>query len=122
MRGRPVRAACCWPLNRGSELFEVGADGPRLARAPAGDTGEKTRRSTRAADDTVARLAARGLEAQVVSQRLNRRKIDLIPLPEWADPPKARIDELLAAVAGAAAVSRDQRPRGGRRARRRGRP
>ena len=33
-----------------------------------------------------------------MSQRLNRRKIDLIPLPEWADPPKAQIDELLAAV------------------------
>ncbi|MEX2102481.1 MAG: hypothetical protein WD805_00845, partial [Gaiellaceae bacterium] len=28
----------------------------------------------------------------------NRRKIDLIPLPEWTDPPKARIAELLAAV------------------------
>ena len=29
-----------------------------------------------------------GLETALVSQRLNRRKIDLIPLPEWADPPK----------------------------------
>ena len=33
-----------------------------------------------------------------MSQRLNRRKIDLIPEPEWADPPKARIAELLLAV------------------------
>ena len=33
-----------------------------------------------------------------MSERLNRRKIDLIPEPDWADPPKARIDELLAAV------------------------
>ena len=33
-----------------------------------------------------------------MSQRLNRRKIDLIPLPEWSDPPKAEIDRLLAAV------------------------
>ena len=46
----------------------------------------------------VARLAEKGLRAEIVSQRLNRRKIDLIPEPEWADPPKARIDELLAAV------------------------
>jgi trehalose/maltose hydrolase-like predicted phosphorylase len=43
-------------------------------------------------------LADRGLEARIVSSRLNRRKIDLIPLPEWADPPKARLPELLAAV------------------------
>ena len=33
-----------------------------------------------------------------MSERLNRRKIDLIPEPDWADPPKARIDELLTAV------------------------
>ena len=38
------------------------------------------------------------MTAAVVSKRLNRRKIDLIPEPEWADPPKARIGELLAAV------------------------
>ena len=38
------------------------------------------------------------MRAEIVSQRLNRRKIDLIPEPEWADPPKARISELLAAV------------------------
>ncbi len=44
------------------------------------------------------RLAARGLEARIVSERLNRRKIDLIPRPEWADPPKAQIDSLLRAV------------------------
>ena len=50
-----------------------------------------------AAAATVAELGRRGLIAEVVSQRLNRRKIDLIPEPEWADPPKARIAELLAA-------------------------
>jgi trehalose/maltose hydrolase-like predicted phosphorylase len=84
-------------LNRGSELFEVGLDGPRvLARrepTPAEDAA-----LTRAAEQTVAALAARGLESRIVSQRLNRRKIDLIPLPEWSDPPKSQIDRLLAAV------------------------
>ncbi|HVA84926.1 MAG TPA: hypothetical protein VNF73_01280, partial [Candidatus Saccharimonadales bacterium] len=53
---------------------------------------------TAAAELTVTRLGARGVLARIVSQRLNRRKIDLIPLPEWADPPKARIRDLLAAV------------------------
>ena len=43
-------------------------------------------------------LARRGVHTVLVSQRLNRRKIDLIPEPEWADPPKARIGELLTAV------------------------
>ena len=84
-------------LNRGSELFEVGADGPRLiARRKA--TTEEDVALTRAAEQTVAELATRGLETRIVSQRLNRRKIDLIPLPEWTDPPKAEIDGLLAAV------------------------
>jgi trehalose/maltose hydrolase-like predicted phosphorylase len=84
-------------LNRGSELFEVGADGPRLlARREA--TPEEDAALSAAAERTVALLAARGLEARIVSQRLNRRKIDLIPLPEWSDPPKAQIDRLLAAV------------------------
>ena len=84
-------------LNRGSELFEVGADGPVLVggrNASANDDAALDR----AATATVERLAARGLDARVVSQRLNRRKIDLIPLPEWSDPPKAQIDALVRAV------------------------
>ena len=39
-----------------------------------------------------------GLAARIVSERLNRRKIELIPEPGWEDSPKARIDELLSAV------------------------
>ena len=84
-------------LNRGSELFEVGADGPALI-AGRDATAAEDDALDRAAVATVERLAARGLEARVVSQRLNRRKIDLIPLPEWADPPKARIDDLVRAI------------------------
>ncbi|HUI48731.1 MAG TPA: glycosyl hydrolase family 65 protein [Acidimicrobiia bacterium] len=84
-------------LNRGSELFEVGIDGPALlARRQA--TTEEDAALTQAAEDTVAALAARGLVTRIVSERLNRRKIDLIPVPVWADPPKAQIDQLLAAV------------------------
>jgi trehalose/maltose hydrolase-like predicted phosphorylase len=86
-------------LNRGSELFEVGIDGPRIiARREA--TADEDDALTRAAEKVVARLSAHGLDAKIVSQRLNRRKIDLIPFPEWDDPPKAKIDELLAAVQG----------------------
>ena len=91
-------------LNRGSEVFEVGPDGPFVvARREA--TPEEEAALDRAAELTVARLAEHGLGAEVVSQRLNRRKIDLIPLPEWEDPPKARIDELLGAVEGRLAAA-----------------
>jgi trehalose/maltose hydrolase-like predicted phosphorylase len=84
-------------LNRGSELFEVGPDGPEvIARRTA--TPAEDAALTRAAELTVARLAERGLETRIVSQRLNRRKIDLIPLTEWSDPPKAAFDRLLVAV------------------------
>ena len=84
-------------LNRGSELFEVDGDGPRLlARRHATDAEDAA--LTRAAERTVAELAARGLPTRIVSQRLNRRKIDLIPVPEWTDPPKSEIDRLLVAV------------------------
>jgi trehalose/maltose hydrolase-like predicted phosphorylase len=84
-------------LNRGSEVFRVDETGVRLlTRREA--TPEEDAALTAAAEATVAKLAERGLQAEIVSRRLNRRKIDLIPVPAWADPPKARIDELLAAV------------------------
>ena len=84
-------------LNRGSEVFSVDAKGPQLAYRRVA-TAEEDAALSNAAALTIDRLAARGLNARIVSERLNRRKIDLIPEPEWQDPPKARIAELLAAV------------------------
>ncbi|HKH78550.1 MAG TPA: glycosyl hydrolase family 65 protein [Solirubrobacteraceae bacterium] len=84
-------------LNRGSEVYRVNQDGVELtARLTASEAQELA--LDRAAALTVQRLRACGLEARIVSQRLNRRKIDLIPIAAWADPPKARIGELLTAV------------------------
>ena len=40
----------------------------------------------------------RGPIIDIVYNRLNRRKIDMIPEPAWADPPKARIGDLLNAT------------------------
>jgi hypothetical protein len=91
----PGRLFLC--LNRGSEVYRVDADGPKLVERREA-TPEEDASLDAAASDVVARLAEKGLHAEIVSQRLNRRKIDLIPVPEWADPPKARIDELLGAV------------------------
>ena len=72
-------------------------DGPRLAYRRTA-TADEDAALSRAARLTVERLAARGLVTRIVSERLNRRKIDLIPEAEWDDPPKARIGELLAAL------------------------
>jgi hypothetical protein len=93
---RQFHIAC---TNRGSEVYGFGPDGAAVVLE---------RREATAAEneamDTVA-VAIRdelrhrhGLETDIVFDRMNRRKLDLIPLPEWADPPKARIGDLLAAV------------------------
>jgi hypothetical protein len=84
-------------LNRGSEVYVVGSEGPELVHRRVASP-EEDEALTEAAGATVARLAEHGLRAEVVANRLNRRKIDLIPEPKWADPPKARIGELLSAV------------------------
>jgi trehalose/maltose hydrolase-like predicted phosphorylase len=98
LQARPVGpGALVLALNRGSEVFRVDRDGPQLVQRRTA-TPEEEAALSRAAKLTIERLAARGLRAQIVSQRLNRRKIDLIPEPDWADPPRARIGELLVAV------------------------
>jgi trehalose/maltose hydrolase-like predicted phosphorylase len=61
-------------------------------------TAEEDAALSRCAALIVERLAAQGLAARIVSERLNWRKIDLIPEPEWEDPPKTRSDERLIAV------------------------
>jgi trehalose/maltose hydrolase-like predicted phosphorylase len=91
----PGRLFLC--LNRGSEVYRVDAEGPKLIERRQATPEEDTALDAAAAE-IVARLAQKGLRAEIISQRLNRRKIDLIPEPEWADPPKARIAELLSAV------------------------
>jgi trehalose/maltose hydrolase-like predicted phosphorylase len=91
----PGRLHLC--MNRGSEVFRADADGVHLVERREATEAEDNALD-RAAEGIVAALAARGLRAEIVSQRLNRRKIDLIPEPEWVDPPKARIAELLSAV------------------------
>ena len=83
--------------NRGSEIWEVRQDGAVLRERRESRPGENEALD-RAAAATVAALASRGIAIGEVSTRLNRRKIDLMPLPGWSDPPKSRIAELLAAT------------------------
>jgi trehalose/maltose hydrolase-like predicted phosphorylase len=91
----PGRLNFC--VNRGSEVYAANDGGLELIEARKA-TPEEDAALDAAAEATVEELARRGFRAEIVSQRLNRRKIDLIPEPEWFDPPKARITELLAAV------------------------
>ncbi|MDA8312931.1 MAG: hypothetical protein M0Z46_20420 [Actinomycetota bacterium] len=91
----PGRLFFC--ANRGSEVFRATPRGLRLVSRRVA-TPEEDAALDRAAALVVRELSARGLGTEVVSSRLNRRKIDLIPEPEWADPKKAEIAALLTAV------------------------
>lgn len=85
--------------NRGSEVYGFDeASRPELVWQRRASP-EEERRLTEIAEAVRASMAsAGGLEVDIVYNRLNRRKIDLIPLPEWSDPPKSAIGELLKAV------------------------
>ena len=85
---------CC---NRGSEVFEITGRGPELIHRRTATVDEE-HSLDRAAELAVGRLRMLGLETKLVSSRLNRRKIDLIPVAAWADPKKADIARLVEAV------------------------
>jgi hypothetical protein len=99
IRGRHKRGLYL-TTNRGSEVygFDETYEPVRLWTRTA--TPDEERTLTEIADAVRDRLGARapGLEVHVVYDRLNRRKVDLIPLAEWRDPPKSRLGDLLAAV------------------------
>ena len=86
-------------VNRGSEVYGFDRHGATVRRYLRVSTPEEEATLTRIAEAVRDRLVAEtGLEVRIVYDRLNRRKIDLIPLSEWVDPPKAQIGALLAAV------------------------
>lgn len=91
----PGRLWLC--VNRGSQVALVGPSGPEIVQERRASN-EEDAALDRAAALVVDRLGARGLTTRIVSQRMNRRKIDLIDDPRWADPPKAQIGALLEAV------------------------
>jgi len=86
-------------MNRGSEVFGFDENGDRTVLYS-----RKARLHEDSEMDEISITVQKelrdqyGLQTEIVFNRLNRRKIDLIPEPEWADPPKARIGELLQAV------------------------
>ena len=98
LEARPAgRGGLMLALNRGSEVFRADRDGPQLVKRRTA-TCEEDAALSRAAELTVERLAARGLKALIASERLNRRRIDLIAEPARTDPPQARAGEPTVAV------------------------
>jgi len=85
--------------NRGSEVY--GFDEKRelklLWKRTA--TAQEERVLTEIADAVRDHVVSRtGLDVRVIYDRLNRRKVDLIPLEQWKDPPKSALGDLLVAV------------------------
>ena len=85
--------------NRGSEVygFDEAFAPTLLARRTA--TTQEEQALTAIADalrDVV--VSRTGLEVRVVYDRLNRRKVDLIPVEQWKDPPKSALGDLIVAV------------------------
>ena len=112
--GRPGRAGCTCASIDGSEVFEVGRDGPELEWRRTASAAEEPR-STGRPGWSWSGSRVGDWPPEVVANRVNRRKIDLIPEPEWADPPKACIAELVDGRHRAVVGRRRGRPRGGRR-------
>ncbi|MEO5728518.1 MAG: hypothetical protein ABI134_29375, partial [Byssovorax sp.] len=85
--------------NRGSEVYGFDRRGRPVLLWRRVATSEEEHLLDRVADEVKARLERlTGLPFEVVRDRLNRRKIDLIPEPAWRDPPKSAISELLVAT------------------------
>ncbi|MBU6375134.1 MAG: hypothetical protein KGQ59_03990 [Bdellovibrionales bacterium] len=88
---------CC--TNRGSEVYAF-RDGGRADRVYLKQASLDDERHL---DRTAIRLQKLifkefHLDSEIIFDRLNRRKVDLIPTPQWVSPPKGSINELLMAV------------------------
>jgi trehalose/maltose hydrolase-like predicted phosphorylase len=87
--------------NRGSEVYGFDRESRSVALWRRIATPEEERLLTEIADSVRDRVVARtGLDVRVIYDRLNRRKIDLIPVEKWRDPSKAATGDLLLAVEG----------------------
>lgn len=85
--------------NRGSEIYGFDAQGHPERLMVRLATPFENERLDAIAKDIRQQIGDRtGLEISIVFDRMNRRKIDLIPLEAWRDPPKAAIGKLIDAV------------------------
>lgn len=85
--------------NRGSEgwAFETRSSPILLMRRVASPEEEKALTETALAVAEVLEKRWK-LEVAIIHDRMNRRKIDLVPEPDFADPPKSELPKLVSAV------------------------
>ncbi len=85
--------------NRGSEVFGFDDQSRPVLLWKRVATARENRLLTEIVEDVRRIVWQRSrLEIRIVYNRLNRRKLDLIPEPRWANPLKSEIGELLIAV------------------------
>ncbi len=83
-------------MNRGSEVFtfEAGRTDPVTVHQRVA-TEIENKQLDQASETLKQRIeASSNMKIDIVYDRVNRRKVDINTLPEWADPPKSRIVEL----------------------------
>jgi trehalose/maltose hydrolase-like predicted phosphorylase len=84
--------------NRGSEVWGFDKSGALISLYKREATSEENAWLDHAAVALKEDFESKGLKTEIIFKRLNRRKIDLIPEPAWANPKKSEFKELLAAV------------------------
>jgi hypothetical protein len=84
--------------NRGSEVWGFDKSGVPISLYKREATSEENASLDHAAVALKEDFESKGLKTEIIFKRLNRRKIDLIPEPAWANPKKSEFKELLAAV------------------------
>ncbi|MBC7690532.1 MAG: hypothetical protein H7222_02085 [Methylotenera sp.] len=84
--------------NRGSEVFSFDRFGEHQRVHLRQATSEEDAALDHAASQLKAELSLRGLQVEVIRDRLNRRKIDLIPVASWQNPGKSEFGRLFEAV------------------------
>ncbi len=80
---------CC---NRGSEVYRLGSGGAALLHRRTITDGEQQALDAVGAS-LIRPLTDAGHRARIITDRLNRIKIDL--LPDWTDPPKPQIETVV---------------------------
>ncbi|GEM_PF-33939 len=109
-----VKANMLACVNRGSEVYGFDSEGCPVRLWAREATDAENAMMDKAVDMAQRILKEQhDLAAEIVSNRMNRRKLDIMPFPKWDDPPKEKIAELLqktqerlktAGIAGLASV------------------
>ena len=86
-------------VNRGSEVYGFDENGKPVVLHRREATAAENALMDRVSEEMKSFLKEKyNLDVEIIANRFNRRKLDLYPYPEWADPPKEKIDELLTVV------------------------